>query len=160
MPSAAERALAILKEQIGVESPPGSWITITQDQIDAFAKTTFDNQFIHTDPVRAARETPFGTTIAHGFLTLSLISHLVKSIPVIDERALAGRVMGINYGLDRVRFTAPVRVNSRIRAHNVLTAVETKDERTLQMTHKITVEIDGESKPACVADWITRAIYA
>jgi acyl dehydratase len=160
MPSAAEHALSMLQGTIGVESSPGDWHTVSQDQIDAFARTTLDNQFIHTDPVRAARESPFGTTIAHGFLTLSLISHLVRSIPRPTDDPDRGRVVGINYGLERVRFPSPVRVNSRLRARQSLLAVETKDERTLQLTHRVSVEIDGESKPACVADWITRAIYA
>jgi len=160
MPSAAEHALSILAGTIGVESPPGDWHTITQDQIDAFARTTLDNQFIHTDPVRAARESPFGKTIAHGFLTLSLISHLVKSIPRPKDDPERGRAVGINYGLEKVRLPSPVRVNSRLRARQSLLSVEKKDENTLQLTNRVTVEIDGEAKPACVADWIIRAIYA
>jgi acyl dehydratase len=159
MTSAAERALARLNELKGKESPPGAWHTVTQEQIDAFAQTTLDDQFIHTDPARAARESPFGTTIAHGFLTLSLISHLVKSIPLTTPNPYEGRAVGINYGLDRVRFPTPVRVNSLVRARQTLAEVEQKDERTLQLTHRITVEIEGQSKPACVADWVTRAIF-
>ena len=119
-----------------------------------------DNQFIHTDPVRAARESPFGTTIAHGFLTLSLISYLVRSIPRPKADPDRGRTVGVNYGLDRMRFPSPVRVGSRIRAKQSLLAVERKDENTLQLTQRVTVEIEGVEKPACVADWITRAIYA
>jgi acyl dehydratase len=160
MSSAAERAHSILKPQIGVESAAGEWHRVTQDQIDAFAKTTLDRQFIHTDPVRAAQETPFGVTIAHGFLTLSLISYLVKSIAPLNAQKTDAPVMGINYGLDRVRFPSPVRVNSRVRARQVLLGVEAKDEHTLQLTHRITVEIESESKPGCVAEWVTRAIYA
>jgi acyl dehydratase len=160
MPSAAEHALSVLKGMIGVESAPGDWHSVSQEQIDAFARTTLDNQFIHTDPVRAARESPFGTTIAHGFLTLSLISYLVRSIPRPKDDPDRSRAVGINYGLERVRFPSPVRVNSRLRARQSLLTVEMKDESTLQLTHRVTVEIDGEKKPACVADWITRAIYA
>jgi acyl dehydratase len=160
MPSAAERALSVLKATIGVESPPGDWHTVTQDQIDAFARTTLDNQFIHTDPARAARESPFGTTIAHGFLTLSLISYLMRSVPGPEDNSEQGRAVGINYGLERVRFPAPVRVNSRLRARQTLLTAELKDQNTLQLTHRVTVEIDGEQKPACVADWVIRAIYA
>lgn len=160
MATATERALSVLNAMIGLESSPGDWHTVTQEQINAFAQTTLDNQFIHTDPVRAASESPFGTTIAHGFLTLSLISHLVKSIPRSEPDPYTGRAIGINYGLDRARFVSPVRVKSRIRARQALLAVEKKDERTLQMTHRVTVEIEGESKPACVADWVTRAIYS
>ena len=98
MPSAAEHAFSLLNGTIGVESSPGDWHTVTQDQIDAFARTTLDTQFIHTDPVRAARESPFGTTIAHGFLTLSLISYLVrtslgpKTIPI--RAAPSALIMG------------------------------------------------------------------
>ncbi len=160
MASAAERALAQLNELIGKESPPGAWHTVTQEQIDAFARTTLDDQFIHTDPARAARESPFGTTIAHGFFTLSLASHLVTSIPRPNPDPYDGRLVAINYGLDRVRFPTPVRVNSRIRARQSLASVEQKDERTLQMVHHITIEIEGESKPACVADYVTRAVFA
>jgi acyl dehydratase len=160
MPSAAEHALLVLKGMIGVDSGPGDWHTVTQEQIDAFARTTLDNQFIHTDPVRAARESPFGTTIAHGFLTLSLISYLVRSIPRPKDDPDRSRAVGLNYGLERVRFPSPVRVNSRLRARQSLLTVEMKDESTLQLTHRVTVEIDGQTKPACVADWITRAIYA
>jgi acyl dehydratase len=160
MATAAERAVSLLNSAIGASSPPGDWHTVTQEQIDSFARTTLDDQFIHTDPARAAKESPFGTTIAHGFLTLSMISYLVRSIPRPPDDPAEGRRIGINYGLEKVRFPNPVRVNSRIRARQTLVAVELKDPHTLQLTHRTTVEIDGESKPACVADWITRAIYA
>src|SRR5580658_3443917 len=98
MASSAERALARLTELKGKESPPGAWHTVTQEQIDAFARTTLDHQFIHTDPARAARESPFGITIAHGFLTLSLASHLVTSIPRPIPNPYEGRTVGITYG--------------------------------------------------------------
>ncbi|HXY33448.1 MAG TPA: MaoC family dehydratase [Planctomycetaceae bacterium] len=160
MPSATQQALERLTALKGKESPPGAWHTVTQEQIDAFARTTLDDQFIHTDAVRAARESPFGTTIAHGFLTLSLASHLVTSIPRPSPDPYEGRAVAINYGLDRVRFPMPVRVNSRIRARQSLASVEQKDERTLQLVHHITIEIEGETKPACVADYVTRAIFA
>jgi acyl dehydratase len=160
MPSATERALTRLAELKGKESPPGAWHTVTQEQIDTFARTTLDDQFIHTDPVRSARESPYGSTIAHGFLTLSLASHLVTTIPRPTPDPFEGRLVGINYGVDRVRFPTPVRVNSRIRARQSLASVEQKDERTLQMINHITIEIEGESKPACVADYVTRAIFA
>jgi acyl dehydratase len=160
MTSAADRALALLTPLIGQESAAGEWVKITQDQIDAFARVTRDDQFIHTDPVRAAKESPFGTTIAHGFFTLSLVSFLVKSVPRPQPDPLQGRAIGINYGMEKVRFPAPVRVNSRLRARQCLLSVEKKDDHTMQMTHRTTIEIEGESKPACVADWVTRAIYA
>jgi acyl dehydratase len=157
--SAADRALSLLTPLIGEETAPGEWLAVTQDQIDAFARVTRDNQFIHTDPARAAKESPFGTTIAHGFFTLSLISFLVRSIPRPQPDPLEGRAIGINYGMEKVRFPAPVRVNSRLRARQQLLSVEKKDDSTLQMIHRITVEIEGGPKPACVADWVTRAIY-
>ncbi len=160
MSSATQRALAVFNDLKGKESPPSAWHTVTQEQIDQFARTTFDDQFIHTDPVRSAKESPFGTTIAHGFLTLSLLSHLMQTIPRPNPDPSEGRLVGINYGLDRVRFPTPVRVNSRIRATQSLASVEQKDPRTLQMVHHMTVEIEGESKPACVADYVVRAIYA
>ncbi len=159
MSQTAQQALEILLRQIGQEEPPGEYLLIDQDRINAFAEATLDRQFIHIDPVRAA-ETPFGTTIAHGFLSLSLIVHLCESIPAMNPDPFAGRVMGINYGLDKVRFTAPVKVNSRVRARRVLKSAELKGDRAIQMTHQVKVEIEGDRKPACAADWITRAIYA
>ena len=155
----AQRALSLFQAAVGSESPPGDWHTVTQEQVNAFAHATLDDQFIHTDPDRAARESPFGTTIAHGFLTLSLLTYLVRSIPRGPDDPYRGRVVGINYGLERVRFPSPVRVGSRIRARQSLLSVEQKDERTLQLAYRITVEIENEAKPACVADWIARAIY-
>lgn len=159
-PSRSEIVQSRLAASIGVESPPGEWHTIAQDQIDAFARATLDEQFIHVDPIRAARESPFGRPIAHGFLTLSLLVHLVKSIPAPANDPLADCLMGINYGLDRARFPAPVPVGSRVRARRTLLVVEAKDDRTVQLTHRVTVEIEGQAKPACSADWLTRAILA
>jgi acyl dehydratase len=159
MPSPTERALARLTELKGKESVPSYWLTVTQEMINSFARTTLDDQFIHCDPERAAREGPFGTTIAHGFLTLSLMSHLMQTIPRANPDPFEERAVGINYGVDRVRFPNPVRVNSRIRARSVIEKVEKKDECTLQMTNHVTVEIEGQSKPACVADYVTLAIF-
>ena len=124
MSSAIERAVSILNGTIGVESPPGDWHTVTQDQIDAFARTTLDNQFIHTDAVCAARESPFGTTIAHGFLTLSLISHLVKSIPPPKDDPEQGRAVGLITGWKKSAFLLPCG-STRDSAHRqALLAVE------------------------------------
>src|SRR5690606_38614655 len=147
--TAAQQALKSHQDQVGAELPPGDWHLVTQDQVNAFAKATLDEQFIHIDPERA-KQTPFGGTIAHGFLTLSLLVHLVESIRQPRE-AGPRPVMGINYGLDRVRFPSPVPVGSRIRARQTLKSVELKDERTLQLTHTVVVEIEGRDKPACVA---------
>jgi acyl dehydratase len=158
MSEAASRALEVLTRNIGVEEPPGAYLLVDQNRINVFAETTLDRQFIHVDPVKAA-QTQFKTTIAHGFLSLSLITHLTESIPPMEPDPFAERVMGINYGLDRVRFTAPVPVNSRIRARRMLLSADPKGDKMIQLTHRITLEIEGERKPVCLADWITLAIY-
>ena len=115
--------------------------------------------FIHVDPEMSAQLSPWKTTIAHGFLTLSLLTHLDASIPK-DMSRYEGVVMGVNYGFDKVRFVNPVKVGQRIRATSVLTGVDLKDPNSLQVTRTLTVEVDGESKPAVVADWITRLVTA
>ncbi len=159
MASQAEQAAEILKKQIGTEEPPGEWLQVDQQRIDQFANATLDHQFIHVDPERA-KQTPFGSTIAHGFLTLSLIVHLQSTIPAqTDPKAYQGLRMGVNYGLDRVRFMSPVKVDSRIRARRSLVSVDVVNPSTLQLKQKVTVEIDGESKPACIAESLTRLIY-
>lgn len=158
MASNAERALELLEKQIGTEEGAGEWYLIDQDRINAFADVTEDHQFIHVDPDRA-KETPFGGTIAHGFLTLSMLSHLQTSIPR-DISPYEGAVMGVNYGFDKVRFVSPVKVDSRIRAKSEISRVDLKDPNTVQVTRKVTVEIDGEAKPACVAEWLTLTVYA
>jgi acyl dehydratase len=159
MATKGEAAYEKFKAAIGETEGTGEWFEVTQDRIDAFADVTEDHQFIHVDPKAAAELSPWGTTIAHGFLTLSLLTHLSGSVPQPADR-LDGVVMGINYGFDKVRFISPVKVGSRIRATSVLSGVEQKDAGTLQVTRTVTVEIEGESKPALVADWITRLVYA
>lgn len=159
MCDAASRALEIWEEHIGIESSPGAFHQVDQTQISAFADTTLDRQYIHVDPKRAEAESPYRTTIAHGFLTLSLVPHLVKSIPESNPHALAEQVMTINYGLDRVRFPAAVKVDSRIRARRTLLAAELKDNNAIQLKYLVTVEIEGEEKPACVAECLTRVVY-
>ncbi len=131
------------------------WFVVDQDRIDAFAKVTEDEQFIHIDPVEASL-TPFGGTVAHGFLTLSLLSPMAYSaLPTIK-----GRTMGINYGFDRVRFLHPVRSGSRVRAHFVLAAVIQRNEREWQLTYDVSVEIEGAHKPALAATWLTMQVVA
>jgi acyl dehydratase len=110
--------------------------------------------------VKSAELSPYKVTIAHGFLTLSLVVHLGTSVPIQDPKAAQGMVMGINYGLDKVRFPAPVPVNSKLRAERTLLAVEMKASNTLQLSQRITVEIEGQDKPACVAQMLFRAIYS
>jgi len=139
-----------LNTLIGQQSGPSSWLEITQDRIDRFADATDDHQFIHVDPVKAA-ETPFGGTIAHGFLTLSLLPALTAEIsPDVEDR-----VMGINYGLDKLRFVQPVKVGNRVRARQeLLKAVERKPGHWM-IKSRITMDIEGEEKPALIAETIS-----
>jgi acyl dehydratase len=162
MANQIERALACWREHVGREEGSGDWHTIDQVQIDAFADATLDHQFIHVDPARAARESPYKVPIAHGFLTLSLLPHLVGSAlarAAHRAEASSGVVATINYGLDRVRFPHPVRVGSRVRARCELLAVEQVAANTLQLKRKVTFEIEGASKPGCVAEALVRLLY-
>lgn len=135
---------------IGQEIGPSSWLEITQERINQFADATDDHQYIHVDPVRAS-ETPFGATIAHGFLTLSLLPALTSEISPDVE----GRVMGINYGLDKLRFVQPVKAGSRVRARQqLLKAVERKPGHWM-IKSRVTMDIEGEEKPAMIAETIT-----
>jgi len=157
--SKAEQAVELFQQLLGKTEGPSPWHTVDQNQINAFADSTLDHQFIHVDPERAAK-TPFGKTIAHGFLTLSLVPHLQSSLTPTEPAAYDGLAMGINYGLDRVRFPNPVRVDSRVRAARELVAADLVAPNTVQLKHKVTVEIEGEAKPACVAECLTRLVYA
>jgi acyl dehydratase len=144
-------AVAVLHEHVGEELGTSEWLEITQQRIDGFAEATDDRQWIHVDGARAALESPFKTTIAHGFLTLSLISVLLRGALAID-----GCRMALNYGLNRVRFVSPVPTSSRIRGRFVLSAIEEAAEGSVQVTWATTVEREGEEKPCCVAEWIVR----
>ncbi len=155
----AEQAVEIFKKTLGTEETPGEWHTVDQDQINRFADATGDHQFIHVDPKRAA-QTPFGTTVAHGFLTLSLLPFLQTSIPAADPAGYEGLAMGVNYGLNKVRFPNPVKVDSRVRARRTLSAVDLVGPNALQLTQNVIVEIDGETKPACAAEFLTRLMYS
>ena len=159
MSSKAEAALTIFQQRVGQEEGVGEWHTVDQKQIDLFADATLDHQFIHVDPEKAAELSPYKVTIAHGFLTLSMVVHLGASIPSADPAAYAGLTMGINYGLDRVRFPSPVKVNSRIRARRSLVSAELKAPNVIQLKQKVAVEVEGEDKPACVAETLTRLVY-
>lgn len=159
MATNGEKAYELYQEAVGRADGTGDWLEIDQARIQAFADVTQDQQFIHVDPDLCATLSPWGVPIAHGFLTLSLLTKLAESVPQPPER-LEGIVMGVNYGFEKVRFVNPVKVGSRIRASAVLTAVDAKDANTLQVTKTFTVEIEGESKPALVADWITRLVYS
>ena len=146
----ATLTLADLHARIGQELGTSPWLTVDQSMIDGFAAITQDRQYIHIDPVRAAA-TPFGGTIAHGFLTLSLLSHFAQRA----SPRLEGLVMSINYGFDRVRFVAPVRSGSRIRGRFKLEALEAQPSGRLQMRQYVTVDIEGEAKPAISATWLS-----
>ncbi len=157
--SKAETAYELLKAAIGETEGTSDWLEITQERINEFADVTEDHQFIHVDPEKAAAMSPWGVTIAHGFLTLSLLVKLSSTIHQPMER-FDGLVMGVNYGFEKIRFIQAVKVGSRIRCTSVLSGVELKDPNTLHTIRTMTVEIEGESKPALVAEWITRLVYA
>ncbi len=158
MATQAERAYELFAAEVGKPEGAGQWLEVTQERVDAFAEVTEDRQWIHVDPVRAARESPFGAPIAHGFLTLSLLTHLANTLPQDPARLETVR-LAVNYGFDKVRFVSPVTVGSRIRVSSVLASVDQKDPDTLQLVRSMTVEVDGERRPALVADWVTRLIY-
>jgi acyl dehydratase len=139
-----------IRGRIGTEVGVSSWITIDQARIDAFADVTEEWQFIHVDAEAAAR-TPFGGTIAHGFLTLSMISKMGGEVMLVPD----GTKVVINYGLDRVRFLAPVRSGSRVRGRFTLDSVEEKAPGQWLLRHTLTVEIEGEDKPALSAAWLS-----
>ena len=139
-----------LRELVGREVGTSDWVEVTQERINAFADATGDHQWIHVDRERAAAESPFRTTIAHGFLTLSLISALMR-----NAISIGGMRMAINYGANRVRFVAPVPADSRIRARIVLAALEDVKD-AVQATWTITVEREGGDKPCLVAEWLVR----
>lgn len=145
-----------LKNYIGQEVGITEWIEIDQERINKFADATGDHQYIHVDPERAS-QTPFGTTIAHGFLTLSLMSMFSSKNGGIK---LENAVMGINYGLDKVRFINPVKVGSKIRARFELISAEEKKPNHYLMKHNVTIDIDGEEKPALIAEWLGMTVVA
>jgi acyl dehydratase len=160
MTSKAEAALAIFKSYEGEEEGIGEWFEVDQERINTFADATMDHQFIHIDPEKSAKLSPYKVTIAHGFLTLSLIVHLGASIAPKKPEALEGVYMGVNYGLDKVRFPGPVPVNSKLRARHTLMSAEMKGENTIQIKRKVTVELEGADKPVCVAESLTRLMYS
>jgi acyl dehydratase len=153
--SALETAFSNAETRLGTEVGVSNWITVDQPMIDQFAKTTFDTQWIHVDPERAAAETPFGGTIAHGFLTLSLASRFAYDcFPM-----LPGQVMGINYGMNKLRFLMPVRAGARLRGRFTLQKVTKRSATDLLRENLLTIEIEGEKTPALVAEWLGLAIF-
>lgn len=141
---------AELKNYVGDDLALSDWVCVTQDMVDLFAQSTGDHQWIHVDVERASRDTPFKSTIAHGFLTLSLLSKFLN-----DTIDLGVSKMGINYGLNRVRFTAPVKSDSMVRARFNLKQVVSIDDG-VQLEWEVTVEAQNEVKPVLVAEWLTR----
>ncbi|MGY4236122.1 acyl dehydratase [Bradyrhizobium sp. USDA 4449] len=151
-PITLEAYQAMVGKEIGVSS----WHLIDQPRIDTYAAVIEDHQFIHVDPERAKKETCFGTTIAHGFLTMSLLSIMSYEVmPVI-----AGTTMGVNYGFDKLRFISPVRSGKRVRGRFVLAEAKLRKPNELQSRTNVTVEIEGEDKPALVADWLGLIYFA
>jgi acyl dehydratase len=139
-----------LRQQIGREITVGEWTPVTQEQINMFAEATGDHQWIHLDQKRAKAESPYGTTIAHGYLTLSLIPRLMS-----DALELPKAKLTVNYGLNRVRFAAPVPAGKRVRPHIMLLGIEDVTGG-VQMNWKVTIEVEGSEKPACIAETIAR----
>ncbi len=138
-----------IRSRIGEEVGVSTWLTVDQARIEAFADATEDRQFIHVDPAAAA-QTPFGGTIAHGFLTLSLLSRMGAEAMLLPD----GLKMAVNYGFDRVRFLSPVKAGKRVRGRFVLDSVEEKAPGQILVRHTVTVEIEGEDKPALTASWL------
>lgn len=153
--SSLQNAVKEQLSRIGTEVGVSNWITVDQKMIDDFAKTTFDEQWIHVDPERAARETPFGGAIAHGFLTLSLASRFAYDC--FDM--LPGQVMGINYGMNKLRFLMPVLAGSRLRGRFTLQDVTARNETDMLRTNLLTIEIEGQETPALVAEWLGLAVF-
>ena len=151
MGEAAAKAFELFRADVGNDEGTGDWFEVTQDQINQFADVTHDHQFIHVDP-EAAKATPFGSTIAHGFLTLSMLSAMAyDALPEIKERT-----MGMNYGFDKIRFISPVPSGSRIRGRFTIADVRRKPGQVV-IKYGVTVEIEGREKPALAAEWLTIA---
>jgi len=153
-----QAALADLQSKVGTEVHVSDWLAVTQERINQFADATGDHQWIHIDADRAAKESPFGTTIAHGYLTLSLIPYLSGSVDP-DTPRYEGIKMAINYGLNRVRFPHPVAVGVRVRSRTEVAGVEEVTPNGIQIINKVTIEIENVSKPACVAETVSRLYF-
>ena len=144
-----------MRAAVGTEMGVSNWVTIDQQMVDAFAHLTQDTYFIHVDPERARRETPYGGTIAHGFLTLSLVANMAYEVcPYV-----AGSTSMVNYGFNRLRFVAPVPTGSRVRARFKLRDFDTSSPTQWQTTYDVTIEIEGAERPALVAEWLGRGFF-
>ncbi len=144
-----------LQGWVGKETEPTDWLEVSQERINQFADCTLDHQFIHIDEEKA-KETPFGGTIAHGFLSLSLLSHFAEQYSFVID----GFQMGINYGFDKIRFLAPVKSGKRVRAKAKVIDIEETKPGQFRLKSEVTVEIEGEDKPALIAEWLTVQIVA
>jgi len=152
MPPLVIESHSDLKDHVGKQIATTDWLTVTQDRIQQFADATGDHQWIHVDVERSRRESPYKNTIAHGFLTLSLLPQLMPQVLHIKN----GVRMGINYGLNRVRFVSPVRAGSQIRAHFTLQSLKELSDG-VEIVYGVTVEGEGLEKPICVAEWVVRS---
>ena len=152
-----QSVLADLKSKVGKETKVGEWMLVDQKRINLFADATDDHQWIHVDPERAKKESPFKDAIAHGFLTLSLLPGLMREVQA-GASPYPGVKLGVNYGLNKVRFPSPVKVNARIRSRSSLKDV-TEVEGGLQLVREVTVEVEGQPKPACVAETVSRLYF-
>jgi acyl dehydratase len=145
-------SLEALKELVGQDVGVSDWFTVSQDRIQQFADATLDHQWIHVDVERARRESPFGAPIAHGFLTLSLLPHLMHEAMAMQENLR----MGVNYGLNRVRFVSPVRSGTKVRARFTLQSIKDVEPKGVEAVYQATVEGENNDKPCCVAEWVVR----
>tara|TARA_A100001037_G_scaffold67410_1_gene59830 strand:- start:2549 stop:3025 length:477 start_codon:yes stop_codon:yes gene_type:complete len=155
--TALENAYDTLKGFIGQDQPASEWFTVTQDRINDFADVTMDHQWIHIDEERS-KDGPFGKTIAHGHLTLSLMGHLPRASEDTGLPKVEGQKLGINYGFDKVRFPSPVPVGARIRTKRTLRRVEIKGGM-IEAMQEVVVEVEGQQKPACVAESLSRMVF-
>ncbi len=153
--SSLAAAVKAAQDRIGHDVGVADWIIIDQKMINEFAKVTHDEQWIHVDPERAAKETPFGGAIAHGFLTLSLASRFAYEC--FEE--LPGQVMGVNYGLNKLRFLMPVKAGARVRGRFTLIDAKARDATSMLQTNNLTIEIEGEETPALIAEWLGLTVF-
>ncbi len=153
VPAATFDNAAALRARVGAEALVSEWLAVDQASVDRFAEATGDHQWIHIDPERARRESPFGGPVAHGFMTLSLIPALLEKTVALKQR------MGVNYGLNRVRFTSPVLVGSQLRARFAVESVTEVENAGVQVVWNVTLERQGSERPVCVAEFITRHYF-
>ena len=155
---AVDELIEEITGKLGEEIHLSDWLHVDQKMINGFADVTKDHQWIHIDEDRASKESPFGSTVAHGFLTLSLIPHL-SGVVDASQPSYPGIKLSVNYGLNRVRFPNPVTAGSKVRSRSKLTGVDKINEECFQLTEEVTIEIDGQEKPACVAEMVSRHYF-